>query len=453
MKKNKKIYQFKLVNAHKLIALLVIFSATNNVVAQGTWTLNQCLDTAQVYNKTLQISRNNISMSKQKQMEAKANLLPKINANVDYKYFMELPTQLMPTSALNPQVPEGQYKAIQFGVPHNINANVQLAMPLYNPAIYGAIENTKIANELTQIQYQKSEEQVLYDITTLYYNAQILKHQLDFLETNLINTRKLLQNTQLLWEQLLAKGTDVNKVQLQIDLLNTQKDNTNNKYIQILNALKLNMGIDLRRDISIKNEINFQKTIEYSEKTILDIKLIQTQNKLLNSELNTLKKSQIRPSLNLIASYGTSGFGYHKTPNDFLKFYTNSFAGLQLSYPIFNGTVTQTKINQKKLEINNNELQVQLMDDKNKMEIENLYGQKTIAQQTIFNTEKQTTLAQSIYEKTIIQQKQGTASLTDIILADNALREAQQHYLSAIIDYLKADLELKRVMGQLSVNK
>jgi len=438
-----------LVNTRKLIFFSIVTIGWNTVRAQEVWTLKQCIDTAKVHNKTLQINRNNISISEQRIKEAQANLIPKITANTDYKYFTELPTQLMPMNALNPQAPEGQFRDLQFGVPHNINANIQLAMPLYNPQVYGAIQNTKIANELTQLQYQKSEEQVLYDITTLYYNAQILKHQLEFLETNLENTNKLLKNIQLLKEQLLAKGTDVNKVQLQAEQLATQKENVNNKYISILNALKLNMGIALETKISVESAISFQTTLEYTSKTTLDIQLIQTQNRFLNAELSTLNKSRFLPSLNLIASYGTTGFGYDKTPNDFLKFYPISFAGVQLSYPLFNGAVTLRKINQKKLEINNNELQVQLMNDKNKMEIENSTRQKNVAQQTVLNTEKQIALAQTIYDQTIIQQKQGTASLTDVLLADNALREAQQNYLSAIIDYLKADLELKKVTGSI----
>lgn len=436
-----------LVNTHKLLVIPLIFIGWNTVQAQDVWTLKQCIDTAQVYNKTLQINRNHIRISEQREKEAKANLIPKVTANADYKYFMELPTQLMPMNALNPQAPEGQFRDLQFGVPHNINANVQLAMPLYNPQVYGAIENTRIANALTQLQFQKSEEQVLYDITTLYYNAQILKHQLDFLESNLINTQKLLKNMELLKEQLLAKGTDVSKVKLQAEQLNTQRENVHNKYISILNALKLNIGIPLERNITVVSEIEQQTLTENNVENILDLKIIQTQNKLLNSELSTLNKSRFLPSLNLIASYGTTGFGYDKTPNDFLKFYPIGFAGLQLTYPLFNGTVTQRKINQKKLEISNNELQAQLIGDKNKMETENALRQRTIAQQTVINTENQITLAQSIYEQTILQQKQGTATLTDVLLADNALREAQQNYLSAVIDYLKVDLELKKLAG------
>ena len=436
-----------LVNARKLFIIPLLFIGWNTIQAQEVWTLKQCIDTAQVYNKTLQINRNHISISEQREKEVKANLIPKITANADYKYFMELPTQLMPMNALNPQAPEGQFRDLQFGVPHNINANVQLALPLYNPQVYGAIENTKIANELTHLQFQKSEEQVLYDITTLYYNAQILKHQLDFLESNLKNTQKLLKNMELLKEQLLAKGTDVSKVKLQAEQLNTQRENVHNKYISILNALKLNIGIPLERNITVVSDIEQQTFIENSTVNVLDLKIIQTQNKLLNSELSTLNKSRFLPSLNLIVSYGTTGFGYDKTPNDFLKFYPIGFAGLQLTYPLFNGTVTQRKINQKKLEISNNELQAQLISDKNKMEIENATRQRNTAQQTVINTENQIALAQSIYEQTILQQKQGTATLTDVLLADNALREAQQNYLSTVVDYLKADLELKKLTG------
>lgn len=436
-----------LVSVHKLIFILLIFIGWNTVQAQEVWTLKQCIDTAQVYNKTLQINRNHISISEQREKEAKANLIPKVTANADYKYFIELPTQLMPMNALNPQAPEGQFRDLQFGVPHNINANVQLAMPLYNPQIYGAIENTKIANELTQLQFQKSEEQVLFDITTLYYNAQILKHQLNFLESNLINTQKLLNNMELLKEQLLAKGTDVSKVKLQAEQLGTQRENVYSKYLQVLNALKLNIGIPLERNITVVSEIEQQALTETNVENILDLKIIQTQNKLLNTELNTLNKSRFLPSLNLIASYGTTGFGYDKTPNDFLKFYPIGFAGLQLTYPLFNGTVTKRKINQKKLEINNNELQAQLISDKTEMEIENAIRQRTIAQNTITNTENQIDLAKTIYEQTILQQKQGTANLTDVLLADNALREAQQNYLNAVIDYLNADLELKKITG------
>jgi outer membrane protein TolC len=442
----------KLVNIHKhslLLLLIIVFQA----VQAQVWSLQQCIDTAQIYNKNLQMNQNNMAIGEQREKEAKANLIPKVTANADYKYFTNLPYQLLPLSALNPVAPEGEYRAAQFGVPHNINANLQLSMPLYNPQVYGAIQTTKIASKLTELQYQKTEEQIYFEISNLYYNAQILHHQLAFFDSNLINAARLLKNMQLLNEQLLAKGTDVSKIKLQIAQLLTQKESISSKYEQVLNALKFTMGISIEQSIQIDPNIQYQNTSEYSNSLTLDIRIIKTQNKLLSSELSTLNKSRFLPTLNLFGTFGTTGFGYNGEPNSFLDFYPIGFAGIQLSYPLFNGTVTHRKINQKKFEIKNNELQSGFLTEQNNMQVENAKLQREVAKKMVETTTEQIQLAQTIYEQTVLQQKQGTASLTDILLTDNTLREAQQSYLSAVIDYLKADLELKKLTGNISTNK
>lgn len=438
----------KLVNIRKQL-LLLLLSLTGFTTAQAQiWTLQQCIDTAQVYNKALQMSRNNIAISQQKRKEAKANLIPKITANADYRYFTDLPTQLMPASVFGG--PAGTFKETQFGVPHNINANLQLTMPLYNPQVYGAMQTTKIATELSDLQLQKTEEQVYFDIANLYYNGQLLLRQLSFIDSNIINTSKLLKNMQLLKEHLMAKGTDVSKVQLQKEQLETQKESVSSKYEQVMNALKFVMGISLDQNMQIEPEILYKKSNEYSATPAIDIRLVNTQSKLLLSELNTLKKSKL-PSVSLFGTYGKTGFGYDKQPNDFLKFYPIGFAGIQLGFPLFNSTVTQRKISQKKLEIKNSELQVQLATEQNAMQINNTKRQIAVAQKSIETNTSQIKLAQSIYEQTVLQQKQGTASLTDVLLADTGLREAQQNYLAAMVDYLKADLELKKLTNQIKI--
>ncbi len=443
----------KLVNIHKQTLLLLFILIGFQAAQAQVCSLQQCIDTAQVNNKNLQMSRNNISIGEQKEKEAKVNLIPKVTANADYKYFTNLPYQLMPLSTFNPTAPEGQFKEAQFGVPHNINANLQFSMPLYNPQVYGAILTTKIASELTELQYKKTEEQIYFEISNLYYNAQILHHQLAFIDSNLANATRLLKNMQLLNEQLLAKGVDVSKVKLQVAQLTTQKESLNSKYEQVLNALKFAMGVSIEQNLQIEPNIQYQNANEYTPSSILDIRIIKTQNRLLSSELSTLNKSRFLPSINLIGMYGTTGFGYDKQPNDFLKFYPIGFAGIQLSYPLFNGTVTQRKINQKIFELQNNELQFGLLTEQNNMQVKNAKMQKEVAKKTVETTTEQIQLAQTIYEQTIIQQKQGTASLTDVLLADNALREAQQTYLSAVIEYLKADLELKKLTGNISTTK
>lgn len=441
-----------LVSIHKLKSKLLLFLtlAIISPLQAQQWSLQQCIDTAQVKNKALLISENNVSIGEQRHKEAVAGLIPKININGDYKYYFNLPYQLMPLSLFGG--PAGKFKEAQFGVPHNMNFNVQFTMPLYNSQIYGAMETTKISTDLSKLQHQKTEEQVYYEISNLYYNAQILEKQSAFIDSNLVNTKKLLSNMQLLKEQLMVKSTDVTKVQLQEAQLQTQKEIISSKIEQVMNVLKFSMGISINQNVEIDQNIEFKNSSEFAHLMSVDILLVETQNRFLKSELSTLKNSRL-PSLSLYGTYGQTGFGYDVKPNDFLKFFPISFVGVQLSYPLFNGTVTQRKINQKKLEIINSKLQLSLATEQNTMLIENAKRMKITAQLTVENTLSQIKLSQTVYEQTVLQQKQGTANLTDILLADNTLRDAQQNYLSAVVDYLKANLELKKLTGNISNKK
>jgi OMF family outer membrane factor len=442
----------ELVNIHYLQVLLFLFVGlllAKPAQAQ-VWTLQQCIDTARVHNKNLQISRNNMEISSQKQLEAIANLIPKVSLNGDYKYFVELPYQFMPQSAFGG--PDGEYKEIQMGVPHNINANLQVSIPLYNPQVYGAIQTTKTAMELSKLQRKKTEEQVYYEVSNLYYNAQIIIHQKAFIDSNLINTSKLLKTVQLLNEQLMAKITDVQKVALQLEQLTTQQQLAENNLDQVMNALKFSMGIPFDQHIDIVPDIQYHVNPEYTSSLFVDLQLADTQNELLTTELRTLKNSRF-PSVSLYGSYGQNGYGYDQKPDEFLKFYPTSFAGIQVSYPLFNGTVSKRKINQKKIEIQNSELQMALVSDQNSMLVMNVKSRRNITQKNIENTASQLKLATTVYQQLVLQQKEGMATLTDVLMADNELRQVQQLYLSMVVDYLKADLELKKLTGNISFTK
>lgn len=427
-------------------ALFTLFVGKQTVLSQE-WTLKQCIDTALVKNKTIQLSKNNNAISEERWLETKASLLPKLSLNAEYKYFTDLPTQLMPLSTFNPSAPEGQFKEAQFGVPHNINANFQLLVPLYNPQLYGAIKSTELAKQLSQLQTTKVEEQLSFDIANMFYSAQIIHSQLQFIDSNLLNSQKVLTRVQKLHEQLLSKGTDVQKIELQIQQLSSQKHQLEANYLQLLNALKFAIGIPLDSNLQLKHTIEYSTSIELESKPIIELKMNALQYELQKNELKTLNHSRFLPSLNLMANYGTMGLGYDQQPSNFLNFYPIGFAAVQFSYPIFSGTQTLRKINQKQFELQNSQLQRVILEEQNAMQIRNANQQRSNALETIATSNDQISFAQTIYQQTQLHYSLGSASLTDVLLSDNALREAQQTQLSAIINYLKATLELTKLTG------
>lgn len=441
-----------LVSIHKLALVTIALLALANRLSAQVWTLQQCIDTALVYNRTLQVAGNNNRISRERQREAKANLLPKLSVNADYKYFSDLPTQLMPLSTFTPSAPEGQFKEARFGVPHNIGANLQVTLPIYQPQLIGGIQIASVAAELSQLQYQKTAEQVTSDISNWYYNAQLLLAQNLFTDSNLVNTERLLQNMRLLKEQQMATGTDVGKVELQRSRLQVQKANVSARLQQVMNALKFSMGIAPDRVIEISPALRLESEVDYDNNNPTDIQIAIVQHKLAEADLKNAKRSRL-PAVALFGSYGTTGFGYYQQPDNFLKFYPVNVTGIQLTYPLFSGTVTQRKINQKKMEVKNSELLQTMAVEQNTIQIQNTSVQRDVARQTILAAQADISQASTIYSQTLLLQRQGLASLTEVLLADAALRETQTGYLTAIVDYLKADIELKRLTGNFSTTK
>ncbi|MBK6521131.1 MAG: TolC family protein [Sphingobacteriaceae bacterium] len=443
-----------LVNTHllklKLVMVITILIFTTNSEAQN-WSLKQWIDTALVHNKTLKIAQGDIEIANERNKEAKGGLVPKLYGNIDYRYYTDLQYQLLPASVFGG--PTGVYKEAQFGVPHNLNANLTLDVPLYNPQAIGAITVSKRAKELNQIQFQQTEEQVVFDVSNFYYNAQLVSNQIVFIKNGLSNSEKLLSNIKLLYSQQMAKGTDVDKIKLQQSQLNTQLSKANAQYQQIINLLKLQLGITPSRPITIEETYSTSsEAVKYTTKPTSDILLFNTKQQLLKSELKTLKLSHL-PSFSLYGTYGTAGFGNYSGTNDFFKTYPIGFAGVKMSWMIFSGTTLEYKVFQKREEIKQNTTRLELLNDKQNVQIENAQMQFEVASSNLLNAKSQLALAETIYSKTLIQQKEGVASLTDVLLSDNTQKEAQQNYLSALVDVMKADLELKKVSGNILKTK
>ena len=436
------------INLHQKIiriGLVMILIQVSGSLSAQKLSLEQCIDTALQYNRTIKLSQQDVFQANERNKETKGNLFPKLNGMTDYRYYTDLPYQLMPADAFGG--PAGTYKEVQFGVPQSLNANLQLSVPIYNPTALGAIKTTQIASELSEIQKIKTDEDVVLDVSNAYYNAQILLTQLAFLDSNLINTNKLVQTTTLLHQQQIAKGTDVDRLKLQLDQVTNQRNTVFSQQQQVLNALKFLMGKPISDSIQVAINENARIQLDSQIQVTTDMKLIDKKLQFNYAELKGLQNSKL-PSLGAYGVYGTTGYG-NTGANSFFNFHPIGYVGAQLSIPLFNGTITKHRIVQKKIDIQKTNIQKELVTEKSKLDLINAEMQYSIANQNIATVDDQIKLAKKIYNNTVLQNKQGVANITDLLLADNSLREAQQNYIVAMVNLRKAELEYKRVTGNL----
>ena len=370
--------------------LLILVILLMNITAKAqTLSLEQCIDTALIYNRNIKLSQHDVEISTEKNREIRGNLLPKLNGIADYRYYTDLPYQIMPAEAFGG--PAGTYKEVQFGVPQSMNANLQLAVPLFNSTALNAVKTSQIAAELSEIQKTKTDEDVVLDVSNAYYNAQILLTQITFLDSNIINTGKLVKTTTLLYQQQIAKGTDVDRLKLQVEQITTQRSTIFSQYQQVLNALKFLMGKPISDSIEV---LNTQETIVkpgFNSQITTDVLLIDKKIEFNNSELSGLRNLRL-PSLSAYGVYGTTGFG--TTGSDsFFNFHPIGYVGAQLSVPLFNGRITQHKIVSKKIEIEKSNIQKDLITEKSKLDLKNVEMQYSLATKNISVVSSQIDLA------------------------------------------------------------
>lgn len=165
------------------------------------------------------------------------------------------------------------------------------------------------------------------------------------------------------------------------------------------------------------------------------------------AELQLVKRSRI-PSLNATGLYGTTGFGPIGAENRY-DFYPIGFFGAQLQVPIFQGTVLGKRIKSKELELEHATLQRDAAMERDALERRTALREEALARRALADSRGQLELAERIRSSTVLQHAQGVASITDIVLADQAHREAQQNTIDALIQLRKAQLELTRLNGAL----
>jgi outer membrane protein TolC len=439
----KKIYPYKLVNIH--LSILLFFLFTSSALAQQL-SFNQAVDSALKFNKFVQSAALSVQIQQEKHKEALGMLLPQLSASAEYKYFTDLPTNLMPQSAFGG--PVGDFREVQFGVPHNIQAAVLLQFPLYQPQVWGAIRSTSIAEELSELQLEKTKEQIYVETANAYRQAQLLAQQIGITQTNLTNTQTLERLTSLVHEQGLAKATDLDQVHLQVLQVQDALLQLEQAHKQVLTLLKVQLGWTNERELTLDSQIVEAREISQETKPSIDWRLSETHKSFLKSELSTIKWSRL-PSVSLFGSYGTTGFGYNESPNEFLDFYPISFVGIKTQVNLFSGLSSVRKSTQKKVEIKQVQLQQEQLVDVQFAQLQNARFSHDLAQSQLNTAKEHIKLAETVYKQTQLEFEQGVSALRDVLLADSALQKAQQTYFQHLVNLVKAELEINHLSGNL----
>lgn len=454
-----------------LLFLLSVYSLTSTAqdkVRLENLTLKECV----AYGLK---NSNNVTNAKLDIQKAKADIgvifadgLPQVNASSNFTYNYLIPISIVPASSFNPSAAPGEILKLKFGIDYTSSLGVNMSQMLFDGTYFLGLKAATVYSELTEKLAQRTEIDVVNNVSKAFYTALITKQRLDLVDANVKRLESLLNDTRALYKQGFVEKIDADRIEVNYNSLVIEKQKMVRMLELTYTLLKFQMGMQAQDEVSVKGSIQDLETQQLSElRTALleksesfdyaqriESQILQTQITLENYNIRRFKVGYY-PRLTLNAGYGTNTganqfgqiFDFHS------RWFTNGFIGLNLSIPIFDGLRRQNQIQGAKVTLYKAENTLKETKRGIDLEINQAKISLTNAIETLDAQKKNMDLAGEIARITKIKYKEGVGTNNEVIDAESALITAQTNYYAAFYDALIAKVDLDKAKGNLKTNE
>jgi len=442
----------KRVTANKLkvgIAAAFIMFGFSWVSAQQQVSLQEAIKQALQNKAEAKKAALQIKKAEYKIDEAKAGALPQISATAGLTYNPIIQESLLEFG--------GEKIRAQFGQPWNSTASVQLQQAIFDQRVFTGLKAAKSTREFYVLNAQLTNEQIIENVASAYYQVFVQEENLKTVEASYANTEKVRNVIKSLVDNGLAKSIDLDRTNVQLTNIGSNKQTLINSVQLAKNALKFYMGVPIESDIELE-----EKTIEPKPELVsgnlnLDNR---TEIKILNKNRELLvfnkkaTEAYLYPTVSLVANYGWGANGAKFPLTNGLKngvlWSDYSAIGLNVNIPIFTGGATKAKINQAEIDIQDLDLDIQNTQLSLNLDYKNAITNIENALINIESMKDNVGLAERVQKNTQSNYQYGLATLTEVLDAENALTQAKQNYANALLDYKQAEIKLIKAKGELN---
>lgn len=436
-----------------IVVAILLFTLGNNAQDKQSLTLKDAIKYALENKADAKKAKLKIENSKYQIQEVRSRALPQIAANGSLNYNPIIQTTVIDGAGFGAP---GTTIQAAFGQTWTSTAGVSLTQALFDQSVFTGLKAAKTTREFYQINDQLTEEQVIENVANNYYQVYVLRQKLVLAESNLGTTTKVRDIVKGQFDNGLAKRIDLDRMNVNLSNINTQKQQIINAVQLQENALKFYMGMPIDTQINIP-----QSQFEVTPAVFTDVPNISNRSEYLlmkkQEELLVLQKKSIvagyYPTLSLAASYNYIGQGpnmpWFAKPSDGVYWSDFAAIGLNLRVPIFSGFGTRAKVRQADVALRTIEEDLKDTTLALDLDFKNATTQIENSMITLQNQKENMKLADEILKNINNNYLQGLASLTDLLDAENASTQAQNNYTAAILDYKLAEIKLIKSKGQL----
>ncbi|MBW8323549.1 MAG: TolC family protein [Prolixibacteraceae bacterium] len=436
-----------------ILLLLALLAFPEEGKSQEQYSLNDLLKQAIENSHQVKKAALQQSESALKTKEVIANGLPQVDGSLNYSR-MGIP-EISISPEMIEMLPE-EIAPIVSGLSdikalHTTSAGVTVSQLLYSKSFLTGVKQVRKAEELYNYMLQKTEEDIIHDVSAGYYQVLMNYSNLKVLNDNIANLEKLYQILKLQYENDFVKQTDVSRLKVTLTNLKTQRETLRNGIDVQQRILKIISGVPVEKEITLDTAIVGK--IEYHQPVmsefVLDVlpeyQLLKKQNELAGLQIES-DKAAFYPNL---AAFGQFTYSSYATEFKFNDFSNMNTIGLKATIPIFSSGMRKNKVKQSQLKLQQNQEDFDLNRKYLETGYQNSVNSLLSSWSNLQDQQENKALANQVYGQVKLQFDEGMASLTDLLNVESSLLDAENLFNQQLLKYKLAEIELLKATGKL----
>jgi len=405
--------------------------------------LQNCIQYAIQHNPDIQNAKINQDITETIIKSKLADWYPQVNFTYNLQHNFQLPTlnfngNITHTGTENTS-------GANFGVTQNIfNRDVLLASRTSKDVRLAASENTK-----------EQKINLAVEVSKAFYDIILTVQQLKVIEEDIVRTNQSLKDAYYQYQAGIVDKTDYKRATIALNNAKAQQKSGEESLKAKNAALKALMGypdtklLDLDYDTTeMEKEIYFDTTQIVNYNNRIEIQQLETQKKLQEYNLQYYKWSFLPD----VSAFGNYNLNYLN--NQFSKLYSqsypNSFAGITLSIPIFQGGKRIQQIKQAQYQIVQASNDIRSYENTVNTQYENALASYKSNLYNYLSLKENLSLASEVYDVIQLQYRSGVKAYLDVITAESDLRTAQINYYNALYQLLSSKIDVAQALGTIN---
>ena len=429
----------------KIIYILLVLRAIQ-VDAQNILTKKQALEIALENNYGVKIASNNVEIAKNNSSVYNTGYLPTVISSAGANYN---------NSNQEIERQDGTTTTVNGAETKSFNASIGLNYTIFDGL--GRKYNYKQLKEtynLTELQARETIENMYLQLFSVYFQIARLSENTNNLNEALKISKQRLERAQYQYEY--GQSTKLELLNAEVDVNNDSINFINSKqeYFNVKRDLNIVLGSQQDLSYEVETDVDFISLITFEElfnKAIdNNVLLKQFEKNIAISEFNLkLNKSGYLPTAGLTTSYG-----WNKSINPPTSFLAGSNstglnAGINLSWNLFDGGSTKTRVANAKIALENQQILKEQQLEILKNNLNNVYDSYQNALFVLQAQEKNVLTNQNNFERTQERYKLGQITSIEFRQAQINLLNSKTAYSNSKFDAKLLELELLQLSGEL----